>query len=65
MTLYIYADETEFELNNDKLIGAGLIVVKSPINNITITEALCNLKDDPDINKDQFKIQDSKTLKRG
>lgn len=65
MTLYIYADETEFELNNDKMIGSGLLVVNSPIGNIVITEALNNLQNDPDIEKKQFKARDMETFKKG
>lgn len=57
MILYLYADETEFELDNNKMIGSGLLVVNSPISNIVIIEALNNLQNDPDIKKNNSKLK--------
>jgi hypothetical protein len=64
MSLYIYADETEFGLKDGissiKVIGSGLLVTNSPVTDTVVTEALKNLQNDPDIKK-----QDKRTPKRG
>lgn len=63
--LYVYADETECQLSqNKRLVGVGLLVCEQPISHAIVSTALAGLKDDPDRHKDDFRKRDSRTLRR-
>jgi hypothetical protein len=70
MTLYFYADETKFELDNHdgqpiNIYGYGVLITKYRVEETdVIIEALNQLRLDPDIHKEQFREADSKTLSR-
>jgi len=60
---YIYVDESEFATPKN-CIGVGGIVSDSHIDEKIIERALTNLKNDPDIQSEETKELDSRTLKR-
>lgn len=63
--LYVYADETERELSqNKRLVGVGLFVCEQPVSYAIVSTALADLKNDPDRHKDDFRKRDSRTLRR-
>jgi len=67
LSLYIYADETEFKLNEDDekgIIGTGLLLTESPINFNVIDIALKNLKKEIGI-MEEPDTRDLRTDKRG
>lgn len=66
MTLYIYADETEFDLNDEeKIVGSGVFICKSSIENVIVENALENLRNDSDITNEITAKHDQRTLERG
>jgi hypothetical protein len=68
MNFYIYSDETEFSLGSNstkkEIVGSGLLIVESPIDEKIIKNALSNLQVDPDIYSESCESQDTRTLKR-
>ncbi|AFZ23610.1 hypothetical protein Cylst_1320 [Cylindrospermum stagnale PCC 7417] len=70
MTLYFYADETKFYLDNHdgtttNAYGYGVLITRYSVEDTSvIIEALNNLRQDPDINKPEFIISDKRTLDR-
>ncbi len=62
--MYLYIDETIFEINGKKYYGVGALLTKSKIENNIIENALKNLSKDPDINIKENKKNDYETLNR-
>lgn len=71
MTLYFYADETEFELDNHdgqpiNLYGYGVLITRYRVEETdVIVEALHQLRQDPDIHKKPFSNADYQNIDRG
>jgi uncharacterized protein DUF3800 len=62
--LYVYLDETNFGDNNE-FFGYGSLISHEEISQSIVDEAVENLRQDPDTQKDEFIRQDSRTLQRG
>lgn len=62
--MYLYIDETIFEIDGKKYYGVGALLTKNEIENSIIENALNNLSKDPDINFKENKKNDYKTLNR-
>lgn len=62
--MFVYLDETTFGRNNE-YSGYASLITESRIEFSVIEEALNNLSADPDVEKDKFKEQDSRTISRG
>jgi hypothetical protein len=68
MTLYFYADETEFKYNYDETTtnayGYGVLITRYPVEETdVIVEALKELRQDPDIHKPDRQVRDERTIK--
>lgn len=68
MSIYMYADETEFQRAGSKpgdlTVGYGVLISPSPVDARVTDEAIAALEADPDRQRPQCKVHDDRTLAR-
>jgi len=59
--LYIYADEAAFLSGTEEILGTGILISETPIDQTVVTTAMKLLFDDPDFDKKM----DQRTIDNG
>lgn len=59
--LYVYADEAAFLRGTEEILGTGILISETPIDQTVVTTAMKLLFDDPDFDKKM----DQRTIDNG